>query len=122
MVKIERGDYLVLLATLMLLPWLYFTLWGDQRAGEYARIIVGAEQQALVSLHQPQTLQVEGALGISVLEVLGGKIRFIDSACQGKQCVHSGEISQGGEVVSCLPNRVSIAILGGDQRFDTINF
>jgi len=121
-VKIERGDYLILLATALLLPWLYFTLWGDQRAGEYARVLVGAEQQALVSLHQPQTLEIVGELGVSVLEVLSGKIRFIESACQGKQCVHSGWIGEGGEVVSCLPNRVSIAVLGGEQRFDAINF
>ncbi len=119
---LRRGDYLVFLATLLLLPWLYFTLWGDQRAGAYAQILVGGDQQALVSLHQPQTIEVEGALGLSILEIVDGKIRFITSACQGKQCIHRGWINLGGEVVSCLPNQVSIAILGGEQRFDAINF
>ncbi len=119
---LRRGDYLVLLATLLLLPWLYLTFWGDQRAGEYAQILVGGEQLELVSLRQPQTLEVEGYLGLSLLEVLEGKIRFVASACQNKQCVHRRWISLGGEVVSCLPNRVSIAILGDEQRFDAINF
>ncbi len=119
---LRRGDYLVLLVTLLMLPWLYYTLWGDQRAGEYARILVGGEQLELVSLHQPRTIEIPGELGMSILEVLDGKIRFVESACQSKQCVHSGWISKGGEVVSCLPNRVSIAILGGEQRFDSINF
>jgi hypothetical protein len=119
---IKRGDYLVLLLALVLLPTLYLTLWNDQRPGEYARILVGGEQLQMVSLHQPQTLEVMGELGLSTLEVADGQIRFVESACPGKQCVHSGWIHWGGEVVSCLPNRVSVAILGGEQRFDSINF
>ena len=119
---LRRGDYLVLLISLVMLPWLYINLWGDQLAGDYVRILVGGEQLELVSLNQSTTLEIKGELGLSLLEILNGKIRFIDSACSGKQCVHSGWISKGGEVVSCLPNRVSIAILGGEQRFDSINF
>ena len=119
---LRRGDYLVLLASLVMLPWLYLNLWGDQLAGQYVQVLVGGEQQQLLSLKQSTRLNVEGALGPSLLEILDGKIRFIDSSCGGKQCVHSGWISNGGEVVSCLPNRVSIAILGGEQRFDSINF
>lgn len=118
----RRGDYLVLLASLLMLPWLYLNLWGDQLAGQYVRVLVGGEQRELLSLNQSTSLEIEGALGLSLLEIWDGKIRFLDSACNGKQCVHSGWISQGGEVVSCLPNRVSIAIVGGEQRFDSINF
>ncbi len=122
MVKLQRGDYLILLFSVLLLPTLYFNLWGDRFAGEYVSIIVGSEQVELLSLQQPQKIEIQGSLGLSLLEIFNGKVRFIDSACQGKQCVHSGWIHQGGEVVSCLPNRISIAILSGEQRFDSINF
>lgn len=119
---IRRGDILVFVMAALLLPWLYAAYWSDGRAGDFARILVGGQQVELVDLHSPRTLHVHGLLGDSVLEVRDGRVRFVDSPCAGKQCIHNGWIHLGGDVVSCLPNQVSVAVLGGEQRFDAVNF
>ncbi|HLA74843.1 MAG TPA: NusG domain II-containing protein [Gammaproteobacteria bacterium] len=117
-----RADLVILALTLALLPYLYISYWGDAVQGEQARILVAGKEFAVVSLHDEQRLSVPGALGSSVLEIRAGKVRFADSPCHGKQCVHSGWLALGGEFAACLPNRISVQVVGREPRFDTINF
>ncbi|MDA1107577.1 MAG: NusG domain II-containing protein [Proteobacteria bacterium] len=117
-----RADAVVLVAALALLAFLYIKFWGDATRGEQARILVGGKEFSVISLHQDQHLNIPGALGVSVLEIHAGRIRFADSPCHGKQCVHTGWITLGGEVAACLPNRISVQVIGREPRFDAINF
>lgn len=116
------ADAVVLIAALALLAFLYIKFWGDATRGEQARILVGGKEFSVISLHQDQHLNIPGALGVSVLEIHAGRIRFAASPCHGKQCVHTGWIALGGEVAACLPNRISVQVIGREPRFDSINF
>jgi hypothetical protein len=122
MPRITGADAIVIILALALLPWLYLTYWGDAAPGEQARILRGGEQVALVSLYEQKRLTISGELGNSELEIKNGKIRFLNSPCRNKQCIHSGWISIGGEFIACLPNRISVQIVGRETRFDSINF
>ncbi|MEW6353387.1 MAG: NusG domain II-containing protein [Pseudomonadota bacterium] len=117
-----RADLLAIVLAVALLPYLYFTYWGDGARGEQARILVGGKPFAVISLAHDQRLSVPGTLGESTLEIHDGKIRFADSPCRGKQCVHSGWLELSGEFTACLPNRISVQVLGREPRFDSINF
>lgn len=117
-----RADAVVLIAALALLAFLYTKFWGDATRGEQARILVGGKEFSVVSLYQDQHLNIPGTLGVSVLEIHAGRIRFADSPCHGKQCVHTSWIALGGEVAACLPNRISVQVIGREPRFDAINF
>jgi hypothetical protein len=49
----------------------------------------------------------------------------VRSPCVGQQCVHSGWAQRGGEFIACVPNRVSLVVLGrgaGGDYYDSINF
>jgi hypothetical protein len=122
MTHITRVDMVVIALALLLLPYLYINYWGDATRGEQARILVGGEEFAVVSLHENKRLSIPGTLGISLLEIHDGKIRFIASPCRNKNCVHSGWLSLGGEFAACLPNRISVQVIGRQARFDAINF
>ena len=122
---LTRGDIIILLACAILLP-LLFTRYGVVgSAGTQARIMTGAHEFAVVPLQRNQVYRVDGALGVSEIEVRDGRIRFMSSPCTGKQCVTSGWASRGGEFVACVPNRVSLVVLGhgaGGDYYDSINF
>ena len=120
--RVTGADAVVIALALILLPYLYTTYWGAATPGEQARILRGGEQVALVSLHEHRHLSIEGTLGTSELEIKDGMIRFINSPCRNKQCVHSGWISLGGDFIACLPNRISVQVVGRESRFDSINF
>lgn len=121
------ADRILYLLTLFALPFIFWTLWQPASPALQADIHVNGHYQQRVSLEQDRTLLVHGELGDSVLEIKNGKIRFKDSPCTIKRCVHNGWLKNSGEFNACVPNQVSIALLGSDHisnsaKFDSINF
>ncbi len=116
-----RADYFAVLFAVLLLPYLYATQWTGDKAGTTASIMNG-DETTQVSLTVNQTLLIKGAVGTSTLKIEDGRIRFAASPCLGKQCIHSGWLEHTGEFAACLPNRISVAVLGKAPRFDSINF
>lgn len=122
MKMLTRADRVIVTLALALLPWLYLTYWMPATQGDEIRIMVNGKERMAVSLHHDHRLTIEGALGPSIIDIHDGKARFAASPCPGKQCVHTGWVSHGGESATCLPNRVSLVVMGGEQRFDSIVF
>lgn len=121
----KRGDYAVLALCAFALPILFARYGLPGSAGTQARITTGSTLYAQVPLNHARVYRVPGALGISEIEIRDGQIRFNSSPCPGRQCVHSGWAKRGGEFIACVPNRVSIAVLGqgaGGDYYDSINF
>lgn len=116
-----RADRLLLLLIAVLLPWLYLYFWSGT-GGQQLSILVEGQPPAIVPLYPDQELHIEGILGESIIRIEDGKARFIASPCHNKVCIQQGWIGDAGEVAACLPNRVSLQVLGADSRFDAVNF
>ena len=88
---------------------------------EYAYIRVNAELTDTIDLRkvtQNYTFTVEGNFPVT-LEVSKEGVRFLDSQCSDKLCVHSGMLSSG-ESAACLPAGVSVSVSGADTEIDAI--
>lgn len=119
---ITRGDSVVIALALVLLTTTFTVFWQNEGHGAEAVIMVDGKRWARLNLFQNQEYHVPGPLGDSHIRVQDGQVRFIDSPCPNKLCVHTGWVNQGGENIACLPNQVSVQVLSTDPRFDTINF
>ncbi len=117
-----RADYLALLFALILLPWLYLTYWGNGSQGEVVQIRVAGGKPLTLPLDYNRRLEIEGVQGNTIIEIRERQVRFIDSPCQGKRCVISGWLKEDGETTACMPNGITIQIVGRDTRFDAVNY
>lgn len=117
-----RADWGVVLFALVLVPSLYINFWGRDTEGDAVRIRAAGADEIVASLHRDRELKVDGPLGTSVIEIRDGRARFTASPCRNKQCVHAGWLERGGEFAACLPNRISVAVVGSELRYDSINF
>ena len=117
-----RADRLLLLLVICTLPLLYAQLWQQDGTASHIQVLTGNDAPVTAPLAADRTLQAHGPLGNSVIEVSKGRARFLSSPCAGQTCVHSGWLQAAGEVAACLPNRVSLQIVGVRPRFDAINF
>ena len=117
-----RADKILLVIVICALPFLYARLWFPDEQVRYIRIQAGAEEPVTAELDPDRILQVHGPLGDSIIEIKELQARFLSSPCKGQQCVHSGWLEAAGELAACLPNRVSIQLLGRHPRFDSIIF
>lgn len=120
--SITKGDLAVLMAAVVLLLGLYIQYWGTNEQARQAEIIVMGKKQYILDLNQDKRIEVHGKLGVSVIQIKDGKIRFLQSPCTGKQCVRSGWHSHVNALDACLPNEVAIHLVGANPKFDSINF
>lgn len=120
--RLTRADIAVILATLILLPSLYLHYWGNDSHGEQIVIRSSGQPAQYYSLYDNQKIHVNGPLGDNIIEIRDAQVRFIHSPCQGQQCIHTGWLNQDGQIAACLPNGVTVQVIGRDVRFDTVNF
>ncbi len=115
------GDWLVLAAGCAAVALLFAALWSGEPAGKL-RIRAGDQVYATLSLDQQRTLDVPGPLGISRIQVDRGRARVVSDPGRHQYCVKQGWLSQAGQVAMCLPNQVSLELLGGEKAYDSLNY
>jgi len=117
------ADRIILLLSIILLIFLYKNYWIDGQAAHYALILVENHSPQQVDLQKNQRLSVQGRLGKSLIEIAEGRIRFIDSPCRGKYCIHTGWLSKNGDFTACLPNQISLELHNSQEpQFDSIAY
>jgi len=117
-----RADWFAIFFAVTLLPVIYIYSWQPEHPATQARITDAQEHVNTVMLDHDQILHLHGKRGDSVLQVQHGKIRFIQSPCTTKFCIHSGWLKYDGDVMACLPNGVYVEVSGGEKKYDSINF
>lgn len=115
------GDWLVVALGVVAVALLFQTLWQFEPANKL-RIRQGDSVYATLSLNQTRSLEISGPLGVSKISIANGKVRFEQSPCHNQYCVHQGWLSKAGQVAVCLPNRVSIEMLGASKLYDSLNY
>ncbi|MBI3772239.1 MAG: NusG domain II-containing protein [Gammaproteobacteria bacterium] len=118
----KRGDYVILFLALALLPVLYFHFWNLGGHGDRVVIRSLNNKPQSYPLQQNRRIEIQGAKGPSIIEIHDGQVRFIESPCLNKQCIHSGWLRRSGEIAACLPNGVSVQVTGQNKPYDAINF
>ncbi len=115
------GDWLILGIGLVVVAILFGALWRPEHA---ARLQIRDQHGVFgtYSLAQDRTIEIPGPQGVNRITIRQGRVRFSQSPCRNQYCVHQGWLSHAGEAAVCLPNRVSVELLGGEKPYDSLNY
>ncbi|MFA7593053.1 MAG: NusG domain II-containing protein [Thiohalobacteraceae bacterium] len=116
------ADGVLLVAAIALIGWLYVSVWGPSSMPLEIEIWSRGQRVEQLPLAEDRILDIRGAMGTSRIEIKDGQARFVASPCTNKLCILHGWQRHAGETTACVPNRVSLRILGRDARYDAINF
>ena len=119
--KIKPGDWLTLLLGSVFVALLAHRLWGGDLADK-AVIRSGGKIFREVTLSRDQKIEVPGPLGISVINIEKRKARIASDPSPRQYCVRQGWLQQAGEIALCLPNQVSVEMMGGRKKYDSLNY
>jgi hypothetical protein len=111
----------VLVLSLALVVILFTHFWLSP-AGQKLLIKRGGEVFLTASLARPFMVAVPGPLGMTQVEVDNQRARVVSDPSPRQLCVHQGWISHEGEAAICLPNQVSLEIVGSTRRYDSLNY
>jgi hypothetical protein len=115
------GDWLVLISSTLCVIYLFLTLWTNEHAAK-VQIRLGDKIYATYSLNQQREIHIHGKIGDATISIAQGKARFVKSPCHTQYCVHQGWLTHAGQVAICLPNQISLELLGETKPYDTLNY
>ena len=110
--KQKRNTYLFLLLLLAIIGvGFLIQRYFFGKTGTTAIIEQDGETISELDLSKDTELVLDdGNGGSNTITVKNGKIAVTDANCPDLVCVHTGSISQTGEVIACLPHKLIITI------------
>ena len=115
------GDWLVILGALLAIVFMFQKFWSTEHASKLT-IRQGKQVIGTYDLNQTRELHIQGPLGESIIAINNGQARFKQSPCSSQYCVHQGWLSHAGQVAICLPNQVSLQLMGAKSTYDSLNY
>lgn len=117
--RINRRDFLAVLAVLLLALLLFLRPWQDRSAG--TRLIVSTpDGTSEYCLDKDQELEILSR-GITLHIVIHDGTAYVaKSSCHDKVCVSSGKLTKSGDSLLCAPAGVRLTIKGGASDVDFI--
>ena len=119
--SLKWGDGLTVLLGIGLVAFLFNALWLGEAASK-VQIRAGSDIFTTQSLNQQRTLEIPGPLGITTVIIDHGRVRVASDPGPRQYCVKQGWLTQAGEVAMCLPNQVSVELLGNRKPYDSLNY
>lgn len=92
-------------------------------SGAVAKVeIIAENQKFLYFLQEDKVLVFQGPVGETHVTISNQQVQVTDSPGRQKICVNAGAISQNGQWLACLPNKVFLRIIGNNNsKQDNIN-
>lgn len=112
--KWRKGDFVAIAVVILLAIGIWAFSFGRKEAAS-VDIFCDGKLVYTSSIATPFETEVAGC----TVKLSDGKVRVVSSTCPDKVCVNTGDISEAGEVIVCVPNRVSIK-LAGKKEFDAV--
>ena len=123
MIAIFKKADVALIAALLALSGILAFLPGISRAeGGVVAIKVDGVIYKRASLLDDAEIPIlsEDGKRANTVAIRDGHVEMLDATCPDGLCVRQGKIRGMGEIIVCLPNRVTVEILGSGQGFDAV--
>ncbi len=115
------GDWLIVIFSAVIVIALFQSLWSHEHASK-VQIRMGDKILGTYDLNQQRDIKVHGIIGDAEIHIGHGKVRFAKSPCHNQYCVHQGWLTHSGQVAICLPNQISLELVGQKKPYDSLNY
>ena len=107
-----RVDLILIAALLLLSGVLYLVLRAGRQEGGVAVVRVNGVETERHSLSVNGTFPLNG--GSNILVIRDGQAWLSEANYPDLLCVKQGRVHYTGQVITCLPNRVTVTVEGGE--------
>ena len=108
-----RADLIVIVSLLLPALILFLALNLTRREGGEAVVRINGAEVERHPLSQNGTFPLNGGSNILVIE--DGQAWIAEANCPDLICVRQGKIHYTGQVITCLPNRLTVTVEGGED-------
>lgn len=109
----KKNDWVLIMAVLLICAAAFGIHFLRPRQAGMVEVKVDGEEFGTWPLYE----DAEVAIGeTNRLCIEDGYADMIWADCPDKLCVHQRAISRDGESIICLPNKVVVSVIGGEER------
>lgn len=107
---------IILTASILIVAVVVFVavLFVSQKGG-YVEVKKDGEIIGKYPLSTNVTVEISGSIGYNLLMIEDGEAYIKSADCPDKLCVKRGKIDKNGETAVCLPNKVTVTVIGGKE-------
>lgn len=121
-----KGDKIIIVSILIIsfVSILFINSLNNSSSGNILVIEVNGklyDEYKLDTINFHKIIEINTKYGYNKVEITKNGIRIKESDCPDKICVKSGYISNKGEMIVCLPNRLILKI-EGDESVDGVAY
>ncbi len=113
-----RMDILLIALLLALTGVLYLSFGRTKGTGSYAVVRVEGAVAARYPLDEDGVYPLNG--GTNILAIEDGYAWIQEANCPDHICMLLGKINKTGQIITCLPNLLTVTIEGGEQLVDGV--
>ena len=124
---ITKHDFFIIIAAVVTAFLLYimfaFAIWSDYP--ESVLVCVDGNEYATYSMSgikDSKIIKIETEFGQNVIEITPKSVRVIDASCPDKLDIKCGEITKPNQTIICVPNKLSIRVIGKTQKVDKVTY
>lgn len=112
----KKRDFILIFGIIVVagIVWLVSSFFMNGM-GETLKITVDNQKYGIYNLETDQVIKISDK-NICRIENRSVVMEYAD--CPDQVCVHSSAISQNGQTIICMPNRVVLEIINGENQAD----
>lgn len=116
----KKADIAIAVVVLLAFVGLIVLLCMPQ--GDKVVIRVDGKIKYTYSLRQDRVISIDynGEKNANVIVIKNGTVYVKSATCKNHDCVDMGKISKTGEVITCLPHKLMVEIVGKNAKVDTV--
>lgn len=128
--KLTKGDkiLIVILVIFSIFLAFYMARVNKETENKYVSIQIDGEEINTIEFSNDligERYTIETEFGYNILEFGDNEVKVVEASCLDKLCIKQGNISQVGQLLVCLPNRLVVEIKTNDsanQNIDDLAF
>ena len=113
-----KADLLLILFFLALALILFIFISNTGKEASFAVVRINGETVAKYSLSQNGTFVLNN--GTNILQIQDGFAYISEAKCPDKLCVKQGKVHSSGQCLTCLPNKLTVTMEGGESPTDFV--
>ena len=108
------ADLALILGLIIVALSVFLIISLTSKQGAYVSVRINNGEAVVYSLAEDGEYVLNG--GANVLVIKGGAAYMKEADCPDRTCVLTGGISKTNEKIVCLPNKISITVLGANEE------
>lgn len=116
----RKADIVLAIVLVLLGLGLSAVFASDGSAGNELIITVDGKEFGSYTLLEDRQIDIKQNSHINKVTIKDGVVSMKFSDCKGQDCVNQHDISESGETIICLPNKIVLEISGNEDKYDSI--